>query len=52
MWCGYEVPRMTLLHNLKRAMQLDHSKDMYVHVLICTSYNFNTLMPEVWKLWC
>jgi hypothetical protein len=28
-------------------MQLDHSKDISVHVSTCTSYNFNALMPVV-----
>jgi len=28
------------------------SKDMSVHVLTCTSYNFNALKPVLWKLWC
>jgi len=32
-------------------MQLDHSKDMSLRVSACTSYNFNTLMLVVWKLW-
>jgi len=27
---------MILLHDLKRTMGLDHSKDVYVHVLTCT----------------
>jgi hypothetical protein len=48
---GYEVPGMILLCDLKGAMQLDHSKDMSVHVSVCTSYDLNTLMPIVWKLW-
>jgi len=32
-------------------MRLDYSKDMSVHVLTCTSYDFNALTPDVWKLW-
>jgi hypothetical protein len=28
-------------------MQLDCSKDMSVHVSVCTSYNFNALTPVV-----
>jgi hypothetical protein len=32
MKCGYEVPRMILLLELKEAMQLDHSKDISMHV--------------------
>jgi hypothetical protein len=43
---------MTLLHAIKGAMQLDHGKVMSVHVLTCTSYNFNALMPVVWKFQC
>jgi hypothetical protein len=31
-------------------MQLYHSKDMSVHVVTCTSYDFNILMPVVWEL--
>jgi hypothetical protein len=30
--CGYEVPGVTLLHDLKGAMQFYFSKDMSVHV--------------------
>jgi hypothetical protein len=30
-------------------MQLDHSKNMSVHVSTCTSYDFNALMPIVWN---
>jgi len=32
-------------------MQVDHSKDMTVHVSTCISYDFNTLTPVVWKFW-
>jgi hypothetical protein len=49
-WCGYEVPRITFLHDLEGAMWLDHSKDMSAHVSTCISYDFNVLMPVVWKL--
>jgi hypothetical protein len=28
------------------------SKDLTVHVSTRTPYNFNALMPAVWKLWC
>jgi hypothetical protein len=31
-------------------MQYDRSKDMSVHVLTCTSYDFVALMPVVCKL--
>jgi hypothetical protein len=48
--CGYEVPRMILMHDLKGAMRLDRSKDMSVHVSTCTSYDFNALTPVVCKL--
>jgi len=41
--CGYEVPRMILLRDLKRAMPFDRSKDMSVHVLTCAIYDFNVL---------
>jgi len=50
-WCGYEVLRMILLHDLNGAMCLDCSKDIPVHVLTCTTYDFNTLTTVVWKLW-
>jgi hypothetical protein len=35
---------MTLLHNLKGAMQHNHSKDTSVHVSTCISYDFNTVV--------
>jgi hypothetical protein len=35
----------------KGAMRLDHNKDMSMSISTCTSYNFNTLTPVVWKLW-
>jgi len=38
---GCEVPGMIILHILKGAMQLDHSKDTSVHVSTCTSYNLS-----------
>jgi len=47
--CSHEVPGMILLHDLQGAMQLDHSKDMYMHVSTCTSYDLNTLTPAMWK---
>jgi len=50
-WCGYEVPGMVLLHDLKGAMQLDCSKDVFVHVSTYTISDFNALTPVVWKLW-
>jgi hypothetical protein len=50
-WCGYEVPGIILLHNLKGALLLDCSKDISVHVSACTSYDFSALMPVVWHLW-
>jgi hypothetical protein len=49
-WCGYEVPGTILLHHLKGAMQLDHSKDMFVHISTCTGCDFNAFTPVVWKL--
>jgi len=33
-------------------MQLVHSKDMFVYVSTCTSYDFNALTPVVWQFWC
>jgi hypothetical protein len=39
------------VRDLNGAMRLDHSKDIPVHVSSCTSYDFNTLKPDVWKLW-
>jgi hypothetical protein len=48
--CGYELPGMILLCKLKGAMQLEHGKDMTVHVSTCTSYDCNALMPVVWQL--
>jgi hypothetical protein len=38
---GYEVPGIILLSKLTGVTRLDHSKDMSVHVLTCTNYNFN-----------
>jgi hypothetical protein len=52
MWGSYEVPGMILLCDLRGAMQFDHSIDMSVHVSTCVMYDFNALMPIVWKLWC
>jgi len=49
MYC--EVPRMILMHDLKGAMLLYHSKDMCMFSTY-NSYDFNTLMPIVWKVWC
>jgi hypothetical protein len=48
--CGYEVPGMILLHNVKGAMQHDHNKDTSMHVSTYTSHDFNALMPVVWNL--
>jgi hypothetical protein len=50
MRCGYEVPGIILLRDLKGTMQADDSKDMSVHVSACTFYDFNTLTQVVWKL--
>jgi len=41
---------MILLCNLEGAMQLDHSKNVSVHISACVSYDFNALTPVVWKL--
>jgi len=49
--CGYEVPIMILLRDLKGTVRLDRSKYISVHVSTCTKYDFNTLTPVVWKLW-
>jgi hypothetical protein len=48
---GYGVPAMILLRGLKGAMQLDHSKDLSVHVSTCISYDLNGLTSVVWKMW-
>jgi len=32
-------------------MRFDRSKDVSAHVSTCTSYDFNELTPDVWKLW-
>jgi hypothetical protein len=32
-----------------RDVQLNYRTDMSVHISTCTSYNFNALMPVVWK---
>jgi hypothetical protein len=50
-YCGYEVPEIISLGGLNRAIQLDRSKDMSVHVSTCTSYDFNELASVAWKLW-
>jgi hypothetical protein len=42
---------MIFMQNFKGAMWFDYSIDTFVHVSTCTSYNFNVLMPVVWKLW-
>jgi len=47
MWYGYEVSILLSLCNLKGAMQFNCTKDMSMHVLTCSSYNFNTLMLAV-----
>jgi len=49
---SYEISRMILLCDFKGAMQRDHNKDMSVHVSTCTSYNWNALMPVLWRMWC
>jgi hypothetical protein len=41
-WCGYEVPGMILVHDLKGAMGLVCSKEMSMHVSTCISYDINT----------
>jgi len=46
-WCDHEVPRMILLHDLRGAMQIYHSKNMSVYVATCTIYDLNALMPVV-----
>jgi len=45
----YEVPGMILLCGLKGAMQRDSNKDMSLHVSTWTRYDFNALIPDVWK---
>jgi len=49
--CGYEVPGMILLRDLKGTVRFERSKDMSMHVSTCISYDFNALMLAVWKLW-
>jgi hypothetical protein len=44
---GYKVSGMILLLDLKGAMRLYLSKDVSVHVLTCTSYDFIALTPVV-----
>jgi hypothetical protein len=52
-WCGYEVPEMILLCNLKGAIQLDHNKDMPVYVLYITlqttPVHFIPLLPSLFN---
>jgi hypothetical protein len=50
-WCGYEVPGIVLLPELKGDMRLDRSNDISVYVSTCTAYDLNTSTPFVWKLW-
>jgi hypothetical protein len=49
--CGYEVPGMVLLRDLKGAMRLDRSRDMSVYVSTCTGYDSSLWTPVVWELW-
>jgi len=49
-WCGYKVAGMILLHKLKRAIRHNHSKDISVRNLTCTSYDLNALTSVVLKL--
>jgi hypothetical protein len=42
--CGYEVYGMILLRDLKKAMRLERSKHISVHVSTCISYDFKILM--------
>jgi len=39
----YEVPGMILLRDLKGAVRLDCSKNMFAHISPCTTYDFNAL---------
>jgi len=48
---GYKVTGIILLCDSQGATWLDCSKDIYVHVSTCTSYDFDIFMPVVWKLW-
>jgi len=43
-WCGYEVPEIISLREIQGATRLDRSKYTSVHVSICVSSNFNTLL--------
>jgi hypothetical protein len=50
-WCVYEFPGMILLRDLKGATSLAPNRDMSVRISTCTSYDLNSLMPVMWKLW-
>jgi len=41
MWCGCEVSGVILLHDLKRLIRLDRSKDMPAHVSTCKCINLS-----------
>jgi hypothetical protein len=51
-WRGREVPGMILLRDLQGAVRLDRSKNVFVHVSTCASYDFNAATPIMWTLWC
>jgi len=50
-WCGYEIVGMTLLCHAEGAMRFGRDKAMSRHVSVCVNYDFNVIMPVVWKLW-
>jgi len=49
-WCGYEISGIILLYNIKGAMQLDHSKDMSVHISTGTTYELSHHKMSDWFL--
>jgi hypothetical protein len=48
--CGYDVPGIILLRDLKVAMRLNRAKGISVHVSTFTIYYLNVLVLDVCKL--
>jgi hypothetical protein len=46
----HDIGMMSFLDS-EGVMRLDRSKDVSVHVSTCTSYDFESLMLVMWKLW-
>jgi len=42
---------MIILHDLKGAMRLDRSKNMFVYVSTYISYDFNALISVMWQFY-